>query len=71
MSVATREELDEAVKGGCALCRHEPGHESKPHRIFVHPRCHPGAGLSVYYESGVLTIVCKRCEMEVVSVEPK
>lgn len=38
--------------------------------MFIHARCHPQAGLWAAYEkrTGLLTILCKECRAEVVTV---
>lgn len=39
--------------------------------MFLHPRCHPGAGNEVSYDrtTGCLTIKCNRCKQLIVIVE--
>jgi hypothetical protein len=53
----TRRQLDSA---GCQV----PGcdHRAHPGGLALHPRCHINAGTWVWYDAGVLTIRCKKCE---------
>ena len=48
----TRAELD---LGRCANCD-DPTHAHEP--LYLHPRCHPGAEVTVSYHAGVLTVGC-------------
>lgn len=63
----TKLTLDLAAAAGCQVpgCSHDHDKE-----IFIHPRCHPGAGLSASYKqgSGVLRLSCRRCDRFIVDV---
>lgn len=56
----TRAILDH-VRCGIPDCTSE--HEGEP--IYLHGRCHMGAGNEVEYLDGVLSIRCVRCKKEV------
>lgn len=61
--VTTRERLDNLH------CQHPNcDHSAHDSKLFVHAKCHPGKGLEVMYEAGVLTIRCLVCKTFIVAV---
>jgi len=42
--------------------------EEHSDKMFVHPVCHRGAGLEVFFENGFMKARCKFCEAPVVMV---
>ena len=36
--------------------------------LFLHPRCHPGGGVDVSYEAGMLRVYCHDCEHEFIRI---
>ncbi len=60
-------QLEDMVAHGCSV----PGCTHADHQqVFIHPKCHPSAGLSVRYErgSGKLNILCRECKQPIVDV---
>jgi hypothetical protein len=69
--ITSKETLDAVAEKGCETCANGAEHGERHERVYLHPRCHPGAGLWAYYEDNALTVICKQCRQEVLSVEPK
>ena len=67
MTPSTRLAMDRIFARGCGVegCGHD--HGSEP--MFIHQRCHPGAGLEASYAKGVVVIACLRCKSPIVSVK--
>lgn len=57
-----REDIDEAMACGCGT----PGCKNKAE--WLHQRCHPGAGISVRYENGIMELYCHECRKPVMAV---
>lgn len=65
MRPLTRTQLDTmrcGVDHGGKPCPHDSG------PLFIHGRCHMGAGNEVEYRDGVLYIRCRECKAQVVDV---
>ena len=39
------------------------------HVLFIHPQCHPDAGVEAYYKAGELHFTCLACERPVCPVK--
>jgi len=65
-----REDMDQVVMGGCSSpdC-------TDPHvkNMFIHGKCHTGAGNEVEYNEGVLHIRCLECKKPIADfpVQPR
>ncbi len=53
---------------GCHGCgaTHEPTQHE--HGMFVHGRCHPGAGNDVCYVDGKILVACHECKKPIVAI---
>lgn len=54
----TREDMDRAFKGGCAV----PGCNCKEGPMYIHSKCHPKADVMVCYWNGEIRIECAKCK---------
>ena len=63
MKPLTRMKLDALP---CACCG-DPAHNAQP--MFLHPACHPGHGVKVESNDGVMSVCCSKCSKFVVSLE--
>jgi hypothetical protein len=66
MSALAIPELERMMLGGCQVpgCKHE---HKKQDKLYFRQRCHPGAGLEVFYQSGSgsVTVACRGCGLTV------
>jgi hypothetical protein len=60
--VLYREDID-GLRCGVAGCSHQE-HDG----LYLHARCHMNAGTRVYYQAGVLTVRCRKCEALVAEI---
>jgi len=63
----TKVDFDLAAAAGCEV----PGCTHKDHdELFLHPKCHPGAGIQVSYKrgAGFMRLCCNRCKRHIVDV---
>jgi hypothetical protein len=63
MEILTRRQLDpmRCDVDGCT-------HQTHPHGLGLHARCHPSAPLQVWYAEGVLTVLCAGCKTVVARI---
>ena len=63
-----KEDFDRALARGCQV----PGCDHRGHgalaEIYLHQRCHAGAGLEACYRDGLLLLACQHCKTPVALV---
>ena len=62
----SRFNLDEMAAHMSCPCCGRP--HSAENQMGLAPRCHPHAGVNVYYWDGLLTIACAQCNQRVTTV---
>ena len=40
-------------------------------KLFIHPKCHIGKGITAFYENGILTFSCKKCDKLICKIAVK
>ena len=60
--ILARPDLDRAhcETPGCGHTEHGP--------LFLHQRCHTGAGKTVAYMDGIVTVTCKKCDAFIAAI---